>query len=273
MTPFEQLQEDGYTVLKAQYDAESIERWKQLHSRLMEENKDAEGMGSWWFGNMLERAPGEMLAPLTNPNVLELLEAMMGPFVQLDNLTLAAFAPAGDEDVPEASGWHRDRWAEVPRGDTFERPLASNAICYLNGLDEESGPLRVLAGSHRKPITLTEEQQTQPQPGERLVHAEPGDVIVTHNGLLHSGSPNRSNKPRYLFSIYYNLSWMRTTDDHSGPNVARLVADARERKDHRLLRLLGVDEQLQQRANSGFLRPDEERWAEWVAEDAAVLVR
>jgi hypothetical protein len=75
-----------------------------------------------------------------------------------------------------------------------------------------------------------------------------------------------------MFNNFYNLSWLRTTDDHSGPNVARVIAEARKRGDHRVLRLFGVDDHLERRANSGFLRPDEERWAEWAAEDAAALV-
>ena len=38
--------------------------------------------------------------------------------------------------------------------------------------------------------------------------------------------------------------------------------------DHRALRLLGEDDHLQARANSGFQRPDEERWTQWASADA-----
>jgi ectoine hydroxylase-related dioxygenase (phytanoyl-CoA dioxygenase family) len=267
----DQFREDGYAVLPGLYDEETMEVWRRLHRRLCEENARAEGMGSWWFGNMTERAPVEMLPAVANPSVLELLEAIMGPFVQLDNLTLAAFPPTENLDG-KVSGWHRDRWAEVPRGPTFQRPLAANAISYLQDLDDAYGPLRVIPGSHRRPITIAPEDQQLPHPEERLVYAKAGDAVVTHNGLIHSGTPNTSGKVRYFFSVYYNLSWLRTTDDHSGPNVTRIVAEAKERGDHRMLRLFGVDEHLQQRGNSGFLQPDENRWAEWLAEDEAALV-
>jgi ectoine hydroxylase-related dioxygenase (phytanoyl-CoA dioxygenase family) len=267
----DQLSENGYVVLPAQYDEETMEGWRALHRRLADENRDADGMRSWWFGNMAERAPDEMLPAVANPNVLAVLEAMMGPFVQLDNLTLAAF-PSVEDSEGKTSGWHRDRWAEMPRGDAFQRPLAANAICYLQDLDDAFGPLRVIPGSHRRPIGIPAEQQMLPHPDEVLVHAGAGDVVVTHNGLVHAGTPNTSGRPRYFFSVYYNLSWLRTTDDHSGPNVTRIVQEARARGDHRTMRLFGVDDHLQQRGNSGFLRPDEERWAEWAAEDEAALL-
>jgi ectoine hydroxylase-related dioxygenase (phytanoyl-CoA dioxygenase family) len=206
-----------------------------------------------------------------NPNVLSVLEAMMGPWVQLDALTLAAFPSVEDSEMPTVSGWHRDQWSGLPRGSEFQRPLAANAITYLQDLDDLSGPLRVIPGSHRKPITLTKEEQKRPHPDERLVYMKAGDVVITHNALIHSGTPNRSGKPRYFFSGYYNLTWLRTTDDHSGPNVARIIAEARQRNDHRMLRLFGVDDHRHKRGNSGFLTPEEDSWAEWLAEDAAAL--
>lgn len=267
----EQYHEEGYAVLPKQYTTEQLESWKKLYDRIAAERQDPDGNGPTWFGNMAEIAPDEMLPGVANPAVLTFLEAVMGPFVQLDNLTLAVFPPAKDVPPDAVSGWHRDRWAGLPRGDAFQRPLAANAVCYLQDLDDELGPLRVVPGSHRKPITLSAEETTKARPDERLIYAKADDVVITHNGLIHSGTPNRSDRPRYFFSIYYNMTWLRTTDDHSGPNVTRLISEARARNDHRVLRLFGVDDNLQRRGNSGFLRPDEERWAEWAAEDQAAL--
>ena len=41
--------------------------------------------------------------------------------------------------------------------------------------------------------------------------------------------------------------------------------------DHRALRLLGQDDHLQLRANSGFQEPDEVRWAQWQQADRDAL--
>ena len=212
-----------------------------------------------------------MWPAVAHPVILDFAEQVVGPFVQLDNLTLAAF-PSMDpgEAAGKVSGWHRDRWARMPNG-AYERPLAFNAICYLQDLDDESGPLRVLPGSHVEPIALAEEEIHKPHQDELLIYMKAGDVVLTHNGLLHSGTPNTSGRKRYFFSVYYNISWLKHTDTFTGPNCQQLINWARSQQDHRALRLLGQDEHLQSRANSGFLQPDEVCWHQWTQADQRAL--
>ncbi len=94
-----------------------------------------------------------------------------------------------------------------------------------------------------------------------------GDVVVIHNALLHAGTPNTSGNVRYFFSIFYNLTWLRHTDNHQGPNVWQIVENARKRNDHRTLRLFGVDDHREPRANCGFQEQDEVMWAKWAEND------
>ena len=263
----------GYTVFEGLYDEPTMQAWRREQDRL--ETLSAEGPHGQertdWFGNMLERAPQLMWPAVAHPVILDFAEQVVGPFVQLDNLTLAAF-PSVDpgEAAGKASGWHRDRWSRMPSG-TYERPLAFNAICYLQDLDDQYGPLRVLPGSHVKPVSLSEEETRTPHQDERLICMKAGDVVFTHSGLLHSGTPNTSGRKRYFFSVYYNISWLKHTDTFTGPNCQQLIAWARTRQDHRSLRLLGQDEHLQGRGNSGFQQPDEARWRQWAREDQHAL--
>jgi len=60
-------------------------------------------------------------------------------------------------------------------------------------------------------------------------------------------------------------------DHFDGPNCRQLIQWARERSDHRAPRLLGVDDHLQARANSGFQESDERRWEKWKQEDREAL--
>ena len=83
-------------------------------------------------------------------------------------------------------------------------------------LTDEYGPLRVIAGSHRQPITIEVEDRNKPHPDETLLYMKAGDVVVTHNHLIHSGTPNSADGLRYFFSIYYNSTWLKHTDNHSG---------------------------------------------------------
>ena len=143
----EAYKRDGYTIWRGLYSAESMERWRNEQSRLQHESAAVPGAGgeTVWFGNMLERSPQLMWEAVANPTVLDFAETVVGPFVQLDNLTLAAFLPMDAESREKArgtaSGYHRDRWGRMPNG-TYERPLAFNAITYLQDLTDDNGPVR-----------------------------------------------------------------------------------------------------------------------------------
>ncbi len=269
----EEYKRQGYTIFESVYDEAQMQPWREEALRLEASSQGiyAPGARNWWFGNMLERSPALMWPVLSNPLLLDFAERVVGPFVQLDNLTLAAFPSVPKEEAEgKAAGWHRDRWAHMPTGQ-YDRPMAWNNICYLQDLTDEYGPLRVIPGSHIDPVTIDDDQRNLPHPDEVVVHPKAGDVVFTHNGLLHSGTPNTSGKRRFFFSVYYNTTWFKQTDTMGGPNCRQLIAWARGRNDHRSLRLLGVEDHLQPRANSGFMRPDEERWEEWKEADRGAL--
>ncbi len=266
---FEAYKTNGFTVFEKVFAEPQMHLWREKHRQLSAENN-----GQTWFGNTLELAPDLMWPAVTHPTILEFVEKVMGPFVQLDNLTLAAFSSIEPEKGKgRVSGWHRDRWAHVPYTDAYHRPNAINAISYLQDLTDAFGPLRVIVGSHRTPLTMADAARAKPHSDETLIHMKAGDVVITHNGLVHSGTPNTSGQLRYFFSIYYNLTWLKHTDHHSGPHTQKLLAEAKAANNHQQMRLLGVDEQLQPRCNSGFLCADEERWEEWAAADRGAILR
>jgi ectoine hydroxylase-related dioxygenase (phytanoyl-CoA dioxygenase family) len=267
-----QYKEQGYTIFEGLYNEAQMQPWREEVLRLEAASTGVYAQPqSWWFGNMLERSPALMWPTVSSSTILDFAESVVGPFVQLDNLTLAAFPSVSNEEAKgKVSKWHRDRWGRMPGGH-YERPLSMNAICYLQDLSDDYGPLRVIPGSHVNPVALTQKERELPHVDEVLVHMKAGDVVLTHSGLLHSGTPNTSGKRRFFFSVFYNISWLKYTDTFDGPNCRQLIDWARARNDHRSLRLLGVEDHLQARGNSGFQEPDEERWQQWIAEDRAAL--
>ena len=267
----EGFKRDGYAIFPGVFTEGQRQSMIELHGQLARRSA-ATGKPNFWFGGVFEESPETFLPAVSHPVLLDFAERVMGPFVQLDNLSLVGF-PSVDPvaAVGKVSGWHRDRWAKIPAG-VYERPLAINAISYFQDLDEFTGPLRVIPGSHREPITLEERERALPHPQERIVFLKAGDVVFIHNALLHSGTPNISGRTRFFFSLYYNLTWLHSTDSHNGPATQAILARARENRDFRTQRLFGADEQMPARANSGFVRSDEELWAQWCAADRAALV-
>ena len=195
---------------------------------------------------------------------------IVGPHVQLESITYRRTAP----QTPNTNlvlGFHRDMFAEFPQEGVYHRPLLFNALSYLQDLDDENGPLRIIPGSHLKALSLTPEERKQPHPDEVIVYPTAGDVAVFHNAIVHSGTANYSKDYRYLFFLTMNHSWLKHRANYSGPISESVKARARLTGDRRLLRLLGEDEKFVRRVNSGFMQPDELMWEQWIAEDAADL--
>jgi ectoine hydroxylase-related dioxygenase (phytanoyl-CoA dioxygenase family) len=92
------------------------------------------------------------------------------------------------------------------------------------------------AGSHIQPVTVDPDARNRPHPDEVLVRMKAGDVVLVHNGLIHSGTPNTSGQKRYFQTVFYNCSWMKQTDTFDGPNCQLLKRLAERHNDHRALR-------------------------------------
>jgi len=268
-----EFRELGYTVFEGVYDAAQMEQWKAHYDDMVRRSTLPAAPPKLWLSSVVELEPWLMLPAVNNAEILDFAERVMGPFLQLDNMTFMAFPSVSKEQAAgRVSGWHRDRWGGMPEGPQYVRPTACNAIVYLQDLTDEYGPLRVVEGSHRRAVTVaSDEHRGLPHPEEKVLRVKAGDVVFTHCSLLHSGTPNTSGKPRYFISNYYNRVGTPTVDNHAGPNVKKILTMARERNDKRLMRLFGVDDQIAARANAFFLEPDEVMWANWIAEDRAAL--
>jgi hypothetical protein len=220
------------------------------------------------FVDVLEHEPELVLPAISNERLLDFAEMLVGPHVQLESVTYRRTAPQTLIDSP-ATGFHRDLFAFFPDDDVYHRPLLFNALSYLQDLTEETGPLRIIPGSHMRAQSIAPEQTKQPHADEVLVYPRAGDVAVFHCSMLHSGSLNLSDDYRYLFFMTLNHSWLKHRANFQGPISRAVIGRARARNDRRLLRLLGEDDLFMPRANSGFTQPDEEQWRKWIAEDVA----
>lgn len=102
-------------------------------------------------------------------------------------------------------GWHVDI---LPEEQHRERPRIVTKVrlqIALVDITPESGPTEVIPGSHRMHY----------QEGDAAIRALPrlytarillrkGDALLRDAGLIHRGTPNRSDRPRPLYSITYN---------------------------------------------------------------------
>jgi hypothetical protein len=223
----------------------------------------------------------ETLAPaltehILNPRLLDFAEIVMGPYVQLDSFEITGFPSVEASERGKVAGWHRDafnlteQWATYPftyarQPRPYTAPMACNCLTYLQEMTFDSGPLRVIPGSHLDYTSIPTEAQYAPHSQERLIRLQAGDMVFTHCELLHSGTLNTSGAIRYFISIYFSHIGLPHRDTFETPTIERIVADARKRNDRRVLRLFGIDEGFQQRQT--------ESWRQLMQEDQVALKR
>jgi Phytanoyl-CoA dioxygenase (PhyH) len=253
--------QQGYTVFQALLPDNSVSMLRDVVKR---ERQDQQiiTLGAELF----ETYPEIILPLISSARVLETLELLVGPFVQLDSVSLVALSP----HCEAAIGWHRDPYGSVPRGQEFQKPLALNLLVYLQDLTDDVGPLRVIAGSHRCPLVMSAEQRTQPHPAEEMVRARSGDGVLVHNNLVHSRSRNLSQADRMHVSIVYSLTCMRPWIDFEAQPLKAIRAEIRNSGNHRLMRLLGDDVLGTERYNDGFLTEEAVAWKKWIEEERSL---
>ena len=264
----EQFIAEGYTVFPQVFPAALMQRCIAAFPELSR----AQSLGDTdviWLNNGVERAPHLFLPVVAHAQLLDFLEQVMGPFVQLDNLTFFNFVSQPVEQAGRPHGWHRDIWQVPPMIEGYQPPEAMNAICYFQDLDDATGPLRIIPGSHRRPMPAPVSDAAHPE--EVLLHVRAGDLVVTHSNLFHSGTTNVSGRPRWFFSAHYSRSWLRTRDNHNGPNVRSIVERAIEHGDIRIARLFGHDPELINRCHGPDRIANADRWRAWQAEDRTRL--
>lgn len=109
----------------------------------------------------------------------------------------------GPESTMAERSWHRDF--------TFpgDYPVSVNTIIYLDDMDEEVGPTRVVPGTHRGPEWPPKELRGESLPGEVPVYARAGDAIFINASIWHTGGRNKGQGLRRGIYMYVGYWWMR----------------------------------------------------------------
>jgi ectoine hydroxylase-related dioxygenase (phytanoyl-CoA dioxygenase family) len=149
----------------------------------------------------LVRDPRFLLV-LEKPALLVTLRAIFGDDLQLLSYDSLETAPhAGSE-----RDWHADFAFCAPV------TLCVNVGVYLLDMTDETGPLHVVPGSHRRGSPPPEAMRHEPLEGERKVPLRAGDAVVFDAQLWHTGSRNRSDRPRRAVFAYFGRYWMKRMD-------------------------------------------------------------
>lgn len=133
---------------------------------------------------------------------------------------------------------HRDRHAFVADEffDVARMEPEISAIWALTDFTLESGPTRVVPGSHRWPADKANYQAKHNQEvlSEQVANAvmSKGSVVIYTGSVLHSGGNNRSGLARTGLNVDYNLAWLRQEENQylaCPPNIAKHLSKNMQR--------------------------------------------
>ncbi|HHZ90182.1 TPA: hypothetical protein EYN98_09405 [Candidatus Poribacteria bacterium] len=264
----EDFKQNGLTVFESQLDEIALDRWRFIFQQELAQNSNQTPTGNRHDTyQLIEKYPNFALSFVSNTEVLDFLELLIGPFVSLEAMAFASTYPTTPEDAIGSIKWHRDMWASVGRTDDYLPPNAVNVLNYFPHIDPARGAFRFIPGSHRKSIFVNADQSRRPHPKEQLVYPKSGDTLFIHSGLLHSGTGNYSDEMRYFVSRFYAKCWYPRREQVDIPAIQSFIAEAELNRDRRLMRLFGKDDLLLSRAGRSGTLPEVEIWQKWVEED------
>ena len=158
-----EFKRDGFTLFPRMLDPAWMREMRDGFEELEARTPNADGSRPSAITDLLEHKPEPVLRALSNARLLDFAEMVVGPHVQLESITFRRTPPQPEQDGA-ALGFHRDMFAFFPEDGVYHRPLLFNALSYLQDLTDETGPLRIIPGSHMRAMRMSPGGGTAPAP-------------------------------------------------------------------------------------------------------------
>jgi len=231
-TKAQQVYEQGFCVLESVYNADEIAEAHRLLDGYWQEvgSPKLEGFGMG-IHPLAEKVP-EIIPLFGKQIVVDVMRTVLRDEVHL----VHTGARLSNEDSAAAIGWHHHYgWDStgITQRDTIERILGG---VYPDGSNEEFGNLIVLPRAYNDPITQPSDDMVAEWPGQLVVEAPPGSVVIFDTALWHTA--RRGTKPgmRHLFGAHYQ-GWSTPTP-HPEDNTCDVPLIEPHKRDNAALRSL-----------------------------------
>jgi hypothetical protein len=142
-----------------------------------------------------------------NPVIIAICKRIFGDAFVL-NQQNGVINPANQNDYNQGA-WHRDL---AYQHFVSSRPLAINALFCIDEFTAENGATAVVPGSHKQEAFPSDATVRHL---ERAIAAPRGAFIVMDGMTFHTGSPNRSDRPRRGVNHVYSLPFIKQQIDLS----------------------------------------------------------
>jgi ectoine hydroxylase-related dioxygenase (phytanoyl-CoA dioxygenase family) len=238
----QQLDREGYLVREGLFQGEGLRNLQDALDRLEENEKPGfkekpSQERSWGKipRHLMDKDP-VFLELLKFPPVLSVARAMMGPLVRLRGLSARISYPG---PVRHETPWHQHlRVVPRPLPPWFSRPHGLDALIYLDDLNESTGAVSIVPGSHNWLDREPPDGSYEGVDGELKVCVKAGGVVMIHSNLWHRGLPTLSARRRMLI-FSFTPTWLRRSPHGGAPPEKGLTQAVLEGEDEEARILLG----------------------------------
>lgn len=241
----EALVTDGYVVLERVFQGEALERLRTAILEVAEREGHEVRTGKDWGGvylrHLMEKHEAFFELFRLEP-CLSLARATLGPQVQVLPLTGRIAWPEADG---QATPWHiHQRVVPTPRPAFFSAPQVIDCLIYLDDLDEASGPVCVVPGSHKWEDREFPGGPHEDIPGQVSLTVPAGSIVAIHGNTWHRGLPTTPGGTiRRLLILPYTHAWSQHPSFGERPTNG-LMRPLFENPDLETQELLGIAERI-----------------------------
>lgn len=188
---------------------------------------------------------------LTKSRLLDAVATVLGDDLQLLAMDSLETAPNnGPRGEGSDASWHADFTAFVPA------TICVNVAIYLQDMNDASGPLRVVPGSHRWGRGPSDGEESAERADAVSVPVQAGTGVMFDAQIWHTGAANRSERPRRGVFTYFGHYWMKRMDEFARSPLPSWITDS---DDELLRQLFGLGLRPASVHGSDY-RSDNQRW-------------
>ena len=206
----EAIAQDGFTILENVFSKERAEtfckRIREIEAATLHplEPGEAEEDSSFYrTGGLLRIDPMFWDVPI-DPTVTQVVEGVLGQDFLLSTFSGIDLKPNSDNIQP----LHPDD-ALVPVSRPHERPIGCTVMWVVTAFNEGTGGTRILPGSHREPLDLLFNQDSERMKQTIQPDLEPGTCLVFDHAVFHGAASNPSDDFRLGLQVSYHAGWIR----------------------------------------------------------------
>lgn len=233
----------GYLIREKLFHGESLQKLRDALDRLedRESEKRSSAMTSkngWGFIPRHLMDKDEVFLDLLKfQPILSIARAMMGPLVRLRGLSARITYPG--ENRQHQTPWHQHmRVVSNPIPPWFSRPHCIDCLIYLDDINENTGKVAIVPGSHNW-LDKATPNTYEPIEGEVQMQLKAGSAVLIHGNLWHRALPTMKTKRRMLI-LGYTPTWLRKSPHGGKPPEDGLTREYLEQGDIEERMLLGI---------------------------------